>query len=149
MTPWLSSLSDAPQTFFSTDVIKYQDQDQNAGSSENGSFSSLALERWLQVTIPLTFLTLLGAWSTYRFFNSTVEHFTFFERLKHIVPGLTSSASVSLASGTTQGYSDTNTRKDASERLVNSTKRLARIMRWFRSGRAILPFHKPTATKTG
>ncbi|EUC28208.1 hypothetical protein COCCADRAFT_109750 [Bipolaris zeicola 26-R-13] len=136
-------------TFFSTDVIKYQDQDQNAGSSENSSFSSLALERWLQVTIPLTFLTLLGAWSTYRFFNSTVEHFTFFERLKHIVPGLTSSASVSLASGTAQGYSDANTRKDASKRLVSSTKRLARIIRWFRTDRATLPSYKPTAPKTG
>ncbi|KAJ6191814.1 hypothetical protein J3E72DRAFT_35523 [Bipolaris maydis] len=136
-------------TFFGTDVIKYQDQDQNAGNSENGSFSSLALERWLQVTIPLTFLTLFGAWSTYRFFNSTVEHFTFFERLKYIIPGLTSSTSVSLASGTSQGYSNTNAQKGISKRLVSSTKRFARILRWFRSDRAILPFYKPTAPKTG
>lgn len=38
-------------TFFSTDIVKYQD----AG---NGSFSEVAMVRWLEVTIPLTVLTL-------------------------------------------------------------------------------------------
>jgi hypothetical protein len=40
------------KTFFSTDIIKYQ----NAEDS-NGSFSGIALERWAEVTIPLTALT--------------------------------------------------------------------------------------------
>ncbi|KAK8086768.1 hypothetical protein PG994_001742 [Apiospora phragmitis] len=44
-------------TFFSTDIIKYQGAD-----SPGGSFSETAMVRWLQVTIPLTFLTGLGAW---------------------------------------------------------------------------------------
>lgn len=55
-------------TFFSTDVIKYQNQ--NGGDSTDvlsdtySSFSKLALVRWLQVTVPLTFLTLvLGYWA--------------------------------------------------------------------------------------
>ncbi|KAL2059817.1 hypothetical protein VTL71DRAFT_10201 [Oculimacula yallundae] len=39
-------------TFFSTDVIKYQNGD------PGGTFSRLALNRWLQVTLPLTALTL-------------------------------------------------------------------------------------------
>ncbi|KAK8006642.1 hypothetical protein PG991_012939 [Apiospora marii] len=44
-------------TFFSTDIIKYQDSD-----SPGGSYSETAMMRWLQVTIPLTFLTGLSAW---------------------------------------------------------------------------------------
>ncbi|KAI1775400.1 hypothetical protein F4818DRAFT_416492 [Hypoxylon cercidicola] len=44
-------------TFFSTDVIKYQDPD-----NPDGSFSSTAMVRWLQVTLPLTFLTCGVAW---------------------------------------------------------------------------------------
>jgi hypothetical protein len=40
------------QTFFSTDVIKYQN------GSAKGTFSPVALERWLQVSLPLTALTL-------------------------------------------------------------------------------------------
>ena len=45
------------KTFFSTDVVKYQD-------SESGNFSFLALMRWLEVTVPLTFVTLVlaGLW---------------------------------------------------------------------------------------
>ncbi|KAF4912756.1 hypothetical protein CGCVW01_v011061 [Colletotrichum viniferum] len=39
-------------TLFSTDIVKYQDDE---------SFSSLALYRFLQVTVPLMFLTFLGA----------------------------------------------------------------------------------------
>ncbi|KAI8273262.1 hypothetical protein K4K56_002154 [Colletotrichum sp. SAR 10_98] len=44
-------------TFFSTDIIKYQDSD-----SPKGTFSPIAMERWLQVTLPLTSLTLLVAY---------------------------------------------------------------------------------------
>ncbi|KAK8077666.1 hypothetical protein PG996_003836 [Apiospora saccharicola] len=44
-------------TFFSTDIIKYQGAD-----SPSGSYSETAMMRWLQVTIPLTFLTGLSAW---------------------------------------------------------------------------------------
>ncbi|KAB5576415.1 hypothetical protein GE09DRAFT_622164 [Coniochaeta sp. 2T2.1] len=43
-------------TFFSTDVIKYQGQD------GGGKYSSIAMERWIEVTIPLTLLTLIFAW---------------------------------------------------------------------------------------
>ncbi|KAF0331892.1 hypothetical protein GQ607_001012 [Colletotrichum asianum] len=44
-------------TFFSTDIIKYQGQD-----SPQGNFSPVAMERWLQVTLPLTSITLLIAY---------------------------------------------------------------------------------------
>ncbi|KAF2477653.1 uncharacterized protein BDR25DRAFT_249788 [Lindgomyces ingoldianus] len=53
-------------TFFSTDVVKYQNQSDASGGSNDGSFSSLALKRWLQVTLPLTAITLAVAWSTYK-----------------------------------------------------------------------------------
>ncbi|KAL2278793.1 hypothetical protein FJTKL_14134 [Diaporthe vaccinii] len=45
-------------TFFSTDIIKYQGQD-----SPGGNFSPVAMNRWLEVTVPLTFLTLLLAYA--------------------------------------------------------------------------------------
>src|SRR5437667_8397022 len=61
-------------TFFSTDVIKYQNQNQNQNTNDNsdatngtgsqsqptfnGSFSEVAMVRWVQVTLPLTALTL-------------------------------------------------------------------------------------------
>jgi len=48
------------KTFFSTDIIKYQDP--NGGSPGNGVYSSLAMKRWLEVTLPLTAVTLLGAY---------------------------------------------------------------------------------------
>ncbi|KAK3985065.1 hypothetical protein QBC44DRAFT_251306 [Cladorrhinum sp. PSN332] len=44
-------------TFFSTDVVKYQEDDY-----PNGRYSKLAMVRWLQVTLPLTFVTLFAAW---------------------------------------------------------------------------------------
>lgn len=51
-------------TFFSTDVVKFQKQ----GVEANGdsSFSPTAMKRWLQVTLPLTAVTLFLAWVTYR-----------------------------------------------------------------------------------
>lgn len=47
-------------TIISTDIIKYQNQ--NGDKSGNGNFSRIDMSRWLQVTLPLTFLTLLIAW---------------------------------------------------------------------------------------
>ena len=55
------------QTFFSTDIIKYQNQGSGDDGTEaslgnpSGSFSSIALYRWLQVTLPLTFMTFAAA----------------------------------------------------------------------------------------
>jgi hypothetical protein len=55
--------------FFSTDVIKYQNQPQlNNGTGPfdknySGTFSNIAIERWVTVTIPLTFITMVvGIW---------------------------------------------------------------------------------------
>lgn len=45
-------------TFFSTDIIKYQVED-----FPDGKFNDMAMYRWLQVTLPLTFLTLFAAWA--------------------------------------------------------------------------------------
>jgi len=49
-------------TFFSTDVIKYQNQNEFGRSFYVSSYSKLALERWLQITLPLTTFTLILAW---------------------------------------------------------------------------------------
>jgi hypothetical protein len=56
------------RTFFSTDIIRYQNQTNgnadgsgfalSASKAFNESFSKIALDRWLQVTVPLTCLTL-------------------------------------------------------------------------------------------
>jgi hypothetical protein len=46
------------QTFFSTDVVKYQNP--NGGPPTQGIFSSKAMARWFQVTVPLTLVTLFG-----------------------------------------------------------------------------------------
>ncbi|EXJ79745.1 hypothetical protein A1O3_08028 [Capronia epimyces CBS 606.96] len=47
------------QTFFSTDIIKYQNQ--NGGPPTDGTFSKTAMYRWLQVTLPLTLATMGAA----------------------------------------------------------------------------------------
>lgn len=77
------------QTFFSTDVVKYQNQNQNSGNStqdnqgtSNGSFSSIALQRWIEVTVPLTALTLLVAWSSLRIAERKKEGIEYVRR-KH------------------------------------------------------------------
>ncbi|KAK5456971.1 hypothetical protein LTS15_004751 [Exophiala xenobiotica] len=49
-------------TFFSTDIIKYQNQNAFGHSFYTSSYSKLALERWLQITLPLTAITLAVAW---------------------------------------------------------------------------------------
>jgi hypothetical protein len=55
-------IADKIQTFFSTDVVKYQGGGGSDKPSE--SFSLLALQRWFEVTIPLTVITfaLAGTW---------------------------------------------------------------------------------------
>jgi hypothetical protein len=63
--------------------VKYQNQDDANGVS----FSPLALQRWLQVTLPLTALTLLVAWSTYKLYDTSRSGMTTLERLKDIVDG--------------------------------------------------------------
>ncbi|KAE9966408.1 hypothetical protein BLS_007031 [Venturia inaequalis] len=50
-------------TFFSTDIVKYQNQ--NGGSPGDGNFSRVALNRWLQVTFPLTAATVLFAYTAW------------------------------------------------------------------------------------
>ena len=49
----LNSPLNKRQTFFSTDVVKYQNQNSNTGP-----FSKIAMVRWLEVTLPLTVVTL-------------------------------------------------------------------------------------------
>ncbi|KAL2405853.1 hypothetical protein ABEF95_000939 [Exophiala dermatitidis] len=46
-------------TFFSTDVIRFQDS--NGGPPKDGTFSRTAMFRWLQVTLPLTLVTVCAA----------------------------------------------------------------------------------------
>lgn len=46
--------SQTSKTFFSTDVVKYQDP-----SRPEGAFSLTALERWFQIAFPLTAFTLI------------------------------------------------------------------------------------------
>jgi hypothetical protein len=63
------------KTFFSTDVVQYQNNSNNnsapgGGQGNSASFSLLALERWLEVTLPLTLITLVLA---YYFFKRSVK----------------------------------------------------------------------------
>ena len=55
------------QTFFSTDVVKYQNGGNGPDDASGGgtSYSSLAMVRWLEVTIPLTVVTFLLSWIAY------------------------------------------------------------------------------------
>jgi len=57
------------QTFFSTDIVKYQNQ--NGGPPGNGVFSATALKRWGEVSGILTFLTLALALMWYYRAHST------------------------------------------------------------------------------
>ncbi|KAG9601193.1 hypothetical protein KCU77_g2022, partial [Aureobasidium melanogenum] len=50
-------------TFFSTDIVHYQ---ASGDSGSETSYSHLAMMRWLQVTLPLTFVTILGAWMAFK-----------------------------------------------------------------------------------
>lgn len=50
-------------TFFSTDVVKYQPGGEE--DTEHTQYSSLALSRWLEVTLPLTLVTCVAAIGLY------------------------------------------------------------------------------------
>ncbi|TID14704.1 hypothetical protein E6O75_ATG08850 [Venturia nashicola] len=56
-------MANKAQTFFSTDIVKYQNQD--GGPPGNGNFSRTALNRWLQVTFPLTAATIIFAYTAW------------------------------------------------------------------------------------
>jgi hypothetical protein len=60
-----TQISNYFQTFFSTDIVKYQNQ--VSGGAGNVSFSATALSRWLQLTIPLTAITLVVSWISYKY----------------------------------------------------------------------------------
>ncbi|KAL9080572.1 MAG: hypothetical protein Q9157_000714 [Trypethelium eluteriae] len=66
-------------TFFSTDIVKYQDQGDGNGAPGNGTFSAVAMRRWIQVTLPLTALTLVVAYSTYKIAGHTRQGVKLFE----------------------------------------------------------------------
>jgi hypothetical protein len=58
-----------PKTFFSTDVVKYQNQNQGTSQDTQASYSSfseIAMFRWLQVALPLTAATLVLGWLGYK-----------------------------------------------------------------------------------
>ena len=62
---WAKTIDENPrQTLFSTDIVKYQNQ--NGAEPGHGIFSPVAMRRWLQVTVPLTFITLGVAWLAYK-----------------------------------------------------------------------------------
>jgi heme/copper-type cytochrome/quinol oxidase subunit 2 len=63
-------------TFFGTDIIKYQNDSNNASGS--GSFSTIAMTRWLAITVPLTLLTLILAYTAFKFADK--------QRNRHMVP---------------------------------------------------------------
>jgi hypothetical protein len=57
----------AQPTFFSTDVVHYQVQTDSTGSqTDSTAFSSLAMFRWLEVTLPLTAFTMVLCWLWYK-----------------------------------------------------------------------------------
>ena len=53
------NLNEAQKTFFSTDVVKYQ---------TGGYFSTTALVRWIELSIPLTMLTVAVAGTVFALF---------------------------------------------------------------------------------
>jgi hypothetical protein len=63
-------ITNSPPTFFSTDVVKYQSGDAAGGNSlsansSGSSFSGVAMNRWLQVSLPLTAITIVAAFIAY------------------------------------------------------------------------------------
>ncbi|KAH7390459.1 hypothetical protein BKA66DRAFT_568404 [Pyrenochaeta sp. MPI-SDFR-AT-0127] len=138
-------------TFFSTDVVKYQDQDGN-NASPDGSFSALALRRWLQVTLPLTALTLFGAWSTYQIYDTSRGNLTVLERLKKNFQrlktlGTTSTVQASANSGIdTEAISTWQT----IQQFVKKPRRLGpNTIGWLQSGSCTLPLHSGKQPKHG
>ncbi|KAB2100402.1 hypothetical protein AG0111_0g11465 [Alternaria gaisen] len=138
-------------TLFSTDIVKYQDQNQSPDKYENGSFSTLALERWLQVTIPLTALTLFGAWSTYRFYDVSARHLTFVPRLKHAVLHFAppdASSYLETQPGDLSG-NQTIRNGDPVKRMRASVSRFTSRLQTFRNSRTVLPQFEGSPAKAG
>jgi len=138
-------------TLFSTDIVKYQDQNQSSDNYENGSFSTLALERWLQVTIPLTALTLFGAWSTYRFYDVTARQLPLVPRLKRAVLHLATSEASSYVQTLPGDLSDgQNTANEGLvKRLRTSLSRFTSRLQRFQDNRPILPQFESSPVKSG
>lgn len=147
----MSASSNESQTFFSTDIVKYQDQNRESASYDNGSFSNLALKRWLQVTIPLTALTLFGAWLTFRFYSVSAKNSTFFERLKRAVLSTTPAEAgtyVQMPSGDRPGTTNA-TNEGSVKRLGASISRFASGVHKFGNSRAVLPRYEGSGAKHG
>jgi hypothetical protein len=146
-----SAISDQEQTLFSTDIVKYQYQNQDPANYENGSFSNLALKRWLQVTIPLTALTLFGAWSTYRFYSVSARDVTFFERSKRAVLNTAPLDAGSYVQAPPDGSPNTHNVTDGSpaKRLGASISRFTSSVQQFGKSRAVLPQHEGSLAKSG
>jgi hypothetical protein len=147
----MSAIADQQQTLFSTDIVKYQYQSQNPANYENGSFSNLALKRWLQVTIPLTALTLFGAWSAYRFYSVSARDDTFFERSKRAVLSTTPSAAGSSVQAPPDDGPNTHnvTNKGPFKRLSASISRLTSSIQPFGKSGAVLPRYGGSPAKSG
>jgi hypothetical protein len=52
--------TDSEQTFFSTDVVKYQSSTDSNGTFDE-TYSPLAMQRWFEITLPLTLFTFIIA----------------------------------------------------------------------------------------
>jgi hypothetical protein len=141
------TFADQGQTFFSTDVIKYQDQNQESANYERGAFSSLALERWLEVTIPLTSVTVLGAWLTYRVYDTSNGYSSLSERLKHTLFASESFSSDSYAHMLNEeGHTVTGGFvRRAITQLFNTISK----MKWLQNSGAVLPLNESSTIKTG
>jgi hypothetical protein len=60
-------------TFFSTDVVKYQRDGDGPTDYYYTSYSGLALERWIGVSIPLTIITFAVTIGWYYFYEPTMN----------------------------------------------------------------------------
>ncbi|KAF1851034.1 uncharacterized protein K460DRAFT_328553 [Cucurbitaria berberidis CBS 394.84] len=138
-------------TFFSTDVVKYQDQDET-NADPNGSFSALALKRWLQVTLPLTALTLFGAWSTYQIYDTSSGTSTIVVRAKSTIYRLKSYGSTPHTRTPPQDQYDPHDTSICGSTWWYSRRPFKFVpdpLRWLRSSRSTLPLHGSSQTKNG
>ena len=134
----MGAVSYQHQTFFSTDIVKYQDQNQDSANYDNGSFSNLAMKRWLQVTIPLTALTLSGAWLAFHFHGASAREMTLVERMKREM--LCKASSFSEENVTIEG---------SAKRLRASMSRFAGSVQNFGKRRTVLPRYEDSEPRAG
>jgi len=87
LTPYCVKLSTSAyslssQTFFSTDVVHYQGGDDDNGNNSAGitQYSALAMERWAEVTAPLTVLTFVVAAGWYYYWEPMMRNFRAWRR---------------------------------------------------------------------